>query len=66
MKCASCGSQGQGEYPAEICIHFPGLANIDKPHVLVFPQLLICPRCGDAKFTLPEDKLRLLVNGHFV
>jgi len=63
MACGSCGSQNQTEFGAEICIHFPGLKNLDKPAVLVFPKLVVCLDCGFAQFTLPETKLRLLREG---
>ena len=62
MTCISCGSVNVGEFPAEICIHFSGPENLDKPHLLVFPQLMICRDCGAAQFVVPEDKLRLLSN----
>ena len=63
MACGSCGSQNQTEFGAEICIHFPGLKNLDKPAVLVFPKLVVCLDCGFAQFTLPETELRLLREG---
>jgi hypothetical protein len=60
LTCKSCGKDSFGTFPAEIAIHFPGLKNIDKPTVFVFPQLVICLNCGLAAFTMPEDELRLL------
>jgi hypothetical protein len=36
-------------------IHFPGLQNIDKPVVWVFPEVLVCLDCGTAEFAVPED-----------
>jgi hypothetical protein len=44
-------------------IHFPGLKNIDKPVVWVFPELIVCLDCGKAEFTVPEAELRLLAKG---
>jgi hypothetical protein len=41
-------------------IHFPGLENIDKPVVWVFPEIVVCLDCGTAKFLVPEDELCLL------
>lgn len=41
-------------------MHAPGLKNIDKPPVFVFPQVLICLVCGHAEFAVPETELRLL------
>ena len=60
MTCRTCGSQSQTEFGAEICIHFPGLKNLDKPAVMVFPKLLVCLECGFAQFTVPEAELRCL------
>lgn len=60
MRCKSCGSSNQRELTAEIGIHFPGLKNIDKPVVWVFPKLVVCLDCGIAEFTVPEAELRLL------
>jgi hypothetical protein len=41
-------------------IHFPGLKNIDKPVVWVFPELVVCLDCGTAEFVVPEDELAKL------
>jgi hypothetical protein len=60
MSCISCASANQAEFRAEINIHFPGLRNIDRPSVLVFPKLSVCLDCGFSRFTLPETGLRLL------
>jgi hypothetical protein len=49
--------------PGEIGIHFPGLKNIDKPVVWVFPELVVCLDCGTAEFAVPETELRLLAKG---
>jgi len=62
MKCPLCGSKDQSEFPAEIAIHYRELANIDKPHVLVFPRLRICSSCRAAIFSVPDAELRLLMN----
>lgn len=58
VKCKSCGSDKQEKFMAQIAIHLP---DIDKPHVFVFPELLVCQHCGKAEFTIPEDRLRLLM-----
>jgi len=63
MACRSCGSGNQTEFGAEICIHFPGLKNLEKPAVMVFPKLLVCLECGFTQFTLPETELLLLREG---
>ena len=51
------------KFSAEIGIHFPGLKNIDKPVVWVFPELVVCLDCGTAEFAVPEAELRLLAKG---
>jgi hypothetical protein len=44
-------------------IRFPGLKNIDKPVVWVFPELVVCLDCGTAGFAVPEAELRQLAKG---
>jgi hypothetical protein len=44
-------------------IHFPGLKNIDKPVMWVFPEVVVCLDCGTAEFTLPEAELRQIAKG---
>ena len=63
MNCKSCGSDKQSRFTGEIGIHFPGLKNIDKPVVWVFPELVVCLDCGNAVFAVPEAELRQLVRG---
>ena len=63
MPCKSCGAVNQRKFRAEIGIHFPGLKNIDKPVVLVFPELIVCLDCGTTEFAVPEAELRLLAKG---
>jgi hypothetical protein len=46
-----------------MAIHFPGLKNIDKPVVWVFPEVLICLDCGTAEFTMSEPELRKPARG---
>ena len=60
MVCRSCQAENVTEFGAEINIHFPGLEGLDKPSVLVFPKVMVCPACGFADFTLPEPELRQL------
>jgi hypothetical protein len=48
------------EFTAEINIHFPGLSGLDKPTVLVFPQLSVCLGCGCAQFKVPDRELQQL------
>jgi hypothetical protein len=61
--CASCGSANETRFNAEVAVHFPGLKNIDKPTVLMFPALLICLDCGMARFAVPEAELGVLATG---
>jgi hypothetical protein len=60
MHCKSCGSANQNKFSAEMGIHFPGLKNIDKPLVWVFPEVAVCFDCGTADFTVAEAELRQL------
>jgi len=61
--CKSCGSNWQKRFTGEISIHFPGLKDVDKPTVWVFPDVLVCLNCGSAEFAVPEAELRVLVTG---
>jgi hypothetical protein len=61
VACKSCGSRKEGKFPGEIAIHFPGLDDLKKPAVFLFPKLLVCFHCGATGFTVPEAELRLLV-----
>jgi hypothetical protein len=63
MPCRSCGSINQSRFNGKIGIHFPGLKNIDKPVVCVFPEVVVCLDCGAAEFGVREAELRLLAKG---
>jgi hypothetical protein len=58
--CKSCSKSNQSEFSSEVCIHFPGLRNLDKPAVFVFPKIVVCLDCGHTEFTMPETELRSL------
>lgn len=60
MPCLSCGSENQREFPSEINVHHPGLENVDKPSVMLFPKLLTCANCGFTEFRMTDSQLRLL------
>jgi hypothetical protein len=60
MSCKSCGSVNQLEFIAEMGIRSPGVENIDKPTVWVFPELVVCLDCGVAEFVVSEAELREL------
>ena len=63
MPCKSCGSVNQSKFSGEMGIHFPGLKNVGKPVVWVFPELFVCLDCGTAEFAVPEAELHLLAEG---
>jgi hypothetical protein len=60
MSCGSCASANEGEFTAEMMIHFPGLKHLANPGVLVFPKVLVCLHCGSSHFIVPETELALL------
>lgn len=63
MSCLMCVSSNEGEFGTEILVHFPGLKNLDKTPVWVFPKLLVCLDCGFSRFTTPERELAILGGG---
>jgi len=63
IPCKSCGSNNQSKFAGEIAIHRPGLKNIDKPVVWVFPELVVCLNCGIAEFAVPEAQIPQLKTG---
>jgi len=60
MSCPSCQTQSRNEYKSEIAVHFSGRENLNKPHVFLFPTILICMNCGFAEFRVEEKDLREL------
>ena len=63
MRCSSCGSENVNKFKGEIAIRSPGLKNLDRPIVWVFPDVIICADCGTAQFAVPEAELRMLEKG---
>jgi hypothetical protein len=63
MICPSCRSVKQAEFTAEMMIHHPGLKNIDRPAIWLFPKLLVCLDCGFSWFTVPETELASFAKG---
>jgi len=60
MQCVKCRSDRLREFSSEIAIHFSGRYNLDKPHVLVFPKLMVYLDCGFSEFSIAEPELRSL------
>ena len=60
MSCASCASDNQSKFGAEVNIHHIGLKNLDRQAVLVFADLVVCLDCGCSQLTIPKAKLTLL------
>ena len=58
--CPLCGSANKREFPAEICIHFPGIKNLSKPAVFAYPRLSLCADCGVAQFQVNDPELMRL------
>ena len=64
MVCPSCRSVKQAEFTAEMIVHSPGLKNIDRPGVWLFPELLVCLDCGFCRFTVSEAALASVTEGN--
>jgi hypothetical protein len=60
MQCKCGRVNDTGNLIAEMGIRSPGLKNLDKPVVWVFPRLIVCMDCGTAEFVVPEDELTQL------
>lgn len=58
--CRVCGSEHLQKLRGEIAMRVPGLKNIDKPVVWLFPDIVVCMDCGISEFAVPEDELRML------
>jgi hypothetical protein len=63
MQCRFCGSVNQKRFIGEMGIRSPGLKNIDKAVVWVFPNLIVCLDCGMAEFIVPKNELGALAKG---
>ena len=63
MVCPSCRSVKQAEFTAEMVIHSPGLKNIDRPGIWLFPELLVCLDCGFCRFIVSETELASVAEG---
>jgi len=65
-RCNSCESDNQDIFNAEILLHFPGLAGLNKPIVWVFPKVSVCLDCGSSQFIVSERELNVLRTGEIV
>jgi hypothetical protein len=63
MACPRCDSRNHAEFSSEIALHFSGRENLEKPHVFVFPKILVCLACGSSGFAVAQKDLRLLREG---
>jgi hypothetical protein len=57
MTCVSCRSVKHAELTGEMLVRFPGLKNLDKPVVWLYPKVLVCLDCGYSHFAVPEGEL---------
>jgi hypothetical protein len=60
MCCELCHSGNQGEFTAEMIIHFSGLKNIDDPGIPSLPNVSVCLDWGFSRFVIPQAELALL------
>jgi hypothetical protein len=59
MVCKACGGR-QAQFPAEVCIHFSGIRQLDAASVFKFPTILVCLECGFSVFNISQADLALL------
>ena len=62
MTCKRCGSNQVKDFDGEVAIRIPEREGADKATGMLFPELIVCVRCGVVEFMLPTDKLELLKN----
>jgi|tagenome__1003787_1003787.scaffolds.fasta_scaffold18332261_1 hypothetical protein len=58
MACRVCESTNQQFVPTEIAFHAPSRVSFNVPHLLSYPQVLVCFNCGLAEFSVAEEMLR--------
>ena len=63
MHCVRCGLDRLKEFPSETAIHLAGPENLHKPHVFLFPKVLVCLDCGFSGFSIAEPELSQLGSG---
>jgi hypothetical protein len=57
MSCKSCSSDNLQYFQTEIAVH---VKDKRSPHVFVFPEILVCLKCGFSELVIEEDKLRVV------
>lgn len=62
MSCKRCASDELKDFQGELAIHFPGLEDLDRESVAVFPKLMVCMDCGFVEFVIPDAELEQLKN----
>lgn len=56
--CERCSSSRSAEFATEVCLHVPGLENLNVPSVFVFPKLAVRLACGHVLgFQIPNEQL---------
>jgi len=63
MSCSCHCHPAKEHFTAEVCIHFPGIENLGKPSVFIFPSLSVCLECGVAEFVVNGRELQELKKG---
>jgi len=59
--CNACGSKQRSQFRSEICLHFNGLPDLNRPPILMFPELTVCLKCGMVEqFAIEEGELNRL------
>jgi hypothetical protein len=58
------GRKNRPEFGAEANVHIAGPSHLKNGGVLVFPKLVVCLDCAFVEFTLAENELRRLSEGH--
>lgn len=66
MTCPHCGLGTRERFNAEVAIRFRGIEGLNKPTVLVFPELSLCLNCGTAEFVVTKEERDVLSRGEVV
>jgi len=63
MLCNKCNSGTYETFNGELAIHFPGPDGLEKPIVLLCPELAVCLQCGHTEFAVLDRELCVLREG---